>query len=127
MPKKVIGALILLVIILYVICLNLPISISCYSDIKLGNKIIGQIDAYKTTNGLPESGDWETLKKFSFEDNLTSLVPDYQKLDNETYELVFFEGFDGPHLLWSSKDREWKMGFPTLPDGWRQKNKAIVE
>lgn len=116
MSKKGIGVLILLVIILYVICLNLPISISCYSDIKLGNKIIGQIDEYKIANGLPESGDWETLKKFSFEDNSASLVPDYQKLDNETYELAFLKGFDGPYLLWNSKDREWKMGFPTLPD-----------
>lgn len=124
MPKKGIkafGILILLTIIFYVTWLNLPVRINRYSDIKFANKIIDQIDKYKMTNSLPESDDWETLKKFGFEDHLDFLVPEYQKLNSENYELRFIEGFDGPYLLWNSKDRKWKKDQPTFPDEWMQK------
>ena len=115
------GIIILLTIIFYVTWLNLPVAINRYSDIKFANKIIDQIDKYKITNSLPESDDWETLKKFGFEDHLDFFVPEYQKLNDETYELIFVEGFDGPYLLWNSKDRKWKIDQPTFPDKWMQK------
>ena len=115
------GIIILLTIILYVTWLNLPVAINRYSDIKFANKIIDQIDKYKITNSLPESDDWETLKKFGFVDHLDFFVPEYQKLNDETYELRFIEGFDGPYLLWNSKDRKWKIDQPTFPDEWMQK------
>ncbi len=115
------GIIILLTIIFYVTWLNLPIAINRYSDIKFANKIIDQIDKYKITNSLPESDDWETLKKFGFEDHLDFFVPEYQKLNDETYELIFVEGFNGPYLLWNSKDRKWKIDQPAFPDKWMQK------
>lgn len=115
------GILFFLTIILYLIWLNLPATINRYSDIKFANKIIDQIDKYKITNRLPESNDWETLKKFGFEDHLDYLVPEYQKLNNDNYELIFIEGFDGPYLLWNTIDRKWKVAQPSIPDSWKKK------
>jgi len=117
---KIIGLLFGLTVILYVTWLNLPVTINRYSDIKYADKIIDQIEEYKKSKGLPESDDWETLKKFGFKDHVDFLVPEYQKINNDNYELRFIEGFDGPYLLWNSKDRKWKKAQPTFPDEWKK-------
>jgi len=115
---KIIGLLLGLTVVLYMTWLNLPVTINRYSDIKYADKIIDQIEEYKKNKGLPESDDWETLKKFGFKDHADFLVPEYQKINNDNYELIFIEGFDGPYLLWNSKDRKWKKGQPTFPGEW---------
>ena len=70
--------------------------------------------AFQKTNGLPEDEDWTTLKKFEFRDKIDFLQPEYKKLDNKTFELIYLEGFDGPYLMWNSKERIWKKGYPTF-------------
>jgi len=40
--------------------------------------------------------------------------PDYSKDEEDNYEIVFLEGFDGPYLIWSSKDKKWKIANPTI-------------
>jgi len=107
-------------IILYLIWIKLPFTINRHSDIKLGNKIIDQIEFYRETNGLPESNDWETLKKFGFIDHLDFFEPEYQKLNDNDYQLIFVEGFDGPYLMWTSKDKKWKIDQPLFPDNWKE-------
>ncbi|HEY4628368.1 MAG TPA: hypothetical protein VIH02_03720 [Flavobacterium sp.] len=104
----------LIPILLLIIWWNLPVSINRYSDINFGNEIIYKIEAYKKANGLPENNDWKTLKKFDFRENMVGFEPEYSKLDNETFEIIFLEGFDGPYLMWNSKERKWKKGEPTL-------------
>lgn len=110
-----------ILIILYIIWLCLPFKINRYSDIKLGNKIISQIEDYRKVNGLPESNDWEILKKFDFIDHSNFLEPEYEKLNDNEYQLVFVEGFDGPYLLWNSIEKEWKIAQPKSPDSWHKK------
>ena len=105
----------------------MPFTIKRYSDIKLGEEIIDQIEAYRKSNGLPESNDWETLKKLGFIDHLDFLEPEYQKLNDKEYQLVFVEGFDGPYLMWTSTDRKWKIDQPLLPDTWVQKSTEIIK
>lgn len=118
---KIFGLGIITLIVLYLIWLKLPFAINRHYDIKLGNKIIDQIEAHRKSNGLPESNDWETLKKFGFIDHLDFLEPEYQKLNENEYQLVFIEGFDGPYLMWTSKDKKWKIDQPLFPDNWIQK------
>ena len=89
-------------------------TINRHNDIEFANKIISKIDIYQTTNELPESNNWEILKLFGFKDNKDFLSPEYTKIDANTYELVFVEGFDGPYLMWNSEERKWKIGNPTI-------------
>lgn len=101
-------SLLLLLIISITIYWNLPIEITRKSDIEAGNKIIQNIEAYQKANGkLPESNDWETLKKlgFSLEDSVSYLS--YATDHQGNFELAYLEGFDGPYLLWNSKERKW--------------------
>lgn len=126
---KIFGLGIITLILLYFIWLKLPFTINRYSDIKLGNKIVAQIEVYRKSNGLPESNDWETLKKLGFIDHLDFLKPEYQKLNDNEYQLLFLEGFDGPYLMWTSKDKKWKIGHPLFPDNWIQEetNTEIIK
>lgn len=98
----------------WVIWLNLPFGINRYADIQLGNRIIANIESYKRVKGLPDSNDWETLRTLGFRDKVDFLEPNYQKINENTFELVFLEGFDGPYLLWNSKERTWKKDFPAI-------------
>jgi hypothetical protein len=102
--------------VLLVIWLNLPLAINRYSDINFGNEIILKIETYQKTNGLPENDDWKTLVKFGFRENLLGLEPEYNKIGNDTFEIIFLEGFDGPYLMWNSKERKWKKAQPTFPE-----------
>jgi hypothetical protein len=110
----IIGLFFLLTIAGFFIWWHLPVTINRHSDIKFGNQLIKNIDTYKTQHGLPKTNDWATLKTLGFKDNGDFFVPDYQKINDTTYELTYIEGFDGPYLLWNSNDRRWKKAMPTL-------------
>jgi hypothetical protein len=110
----VILTLFILVVGGYFIWWNLPLSINRSSDIKLGEQIIQNIDSYQKRNGLPGNNDWETLRKFGFREKINSLQPEYRKLNETEFELVYVEGFDGPYLMWNSAERNWKIGYPTF-------------
>ena len=108
----VILTLFILVVGGYFIWWNLPLSINRSSDIKLGEQIIQNIESYQKRNGLPDNNDWETLRKFGFREKISSLQPEYRKLNETEFELVYDEGFDGPYLMWNSAERNWKIGYP---------------
>lgn len=116
MKKIVLGILtiIILTICCYILWWNLPLTINRKTDIKLGEQIIKNIETYKKQNGLPDNNDWETLRKFGFRDKIDFLQPEYRKLDDSNFELIFIEGFDGPNLMWTSTERKWKEGYPTF-------------
>jgi hypothetical protein len=116
MKKTILGILIFFVLIImgFFIWCNLPLSINRRSDIKLGNQIIENIERYQNQNGLPNNTDRETLQKFGFRDKIDCLQPEYRKLNENEFELVYLEGFDGPYLMWTSKERTWKIGYPTF-------------
>jgi hypothetical protein len=110
----VILTLFILVVGGYFIWWNLPLSINRSSDIKLGEQIIQNIESYQKRNGLPGNNDWETLRKFGSREKINSLQPEYRKLNETEFELVYDEGFDGPYLIWNSTERNWKIGYPTF-------------
>ena len=93
---------------------NLTLSINRRSYIKHGNQIIENIERYQNQIGLPNNTDRETLQKFGFRDKIDCLQPEYRKLNENEFELVYLEGFDGPYLMWTSKERTWKIGYPTF-------------
>jgi hypothetical protein len=90
---------------------HLPLSITRRSDIKLGEQIIKNIEGYQKQNGLPNNDDWETLRTLGFKDKGDFLQPEYRKLNENEFELVYVENFDGPYLMWNSLERKWKKGF----------------
>ena len=107
---------------------HLPVKINRHSDIDFGNQLIKKIDAYRKQHKLPETNDWQMLKILGFKDKGDFLVPDYQKINDTTYELTYVEGSDGPYLLWNSNDRLWKKAMPTLStDNTEEKVLNLVE
>jgi len=120
MTLKTPGLVILGTIVVFVLWINLPPTINRYSDIKLGNRIIEKIDENKKRKALPDRHDWETLKQFGFKIDGDVWTPQYEKINDDIYELVFVEGFDGPYLLWNSKDRKWKIEMPTIPEDYKK-------
>jgi hypothetical protein len=112
-PILLVGLLLLLTISGYFVWLNLPVAVKRCSDIKFGNDLISNIYEYKKQHGLPATNDWKTLTQLGFKQRGDLLIPDYQKLSETTFELVYLEGFDGPYLLWNSLDKQWKMAMLT--------------
>lgn len=116
MKKIILGILTFFVLTIgaYFIWLSLPLTINRSSDINLGEQLIKNIESYQKQNGLPDNNDWETLRNFGFRDKIDFLQPEYRKLDDSNFELIFIEGFDGPYLMWTSTERIWKEGYPTF-------------
>src|SRR5690606_28852889 len=108
-------SIVILSIISLVIYWNLPIEITRKNDIKFGNKLIENISSYQSQfNELPKNDDWKTLENLGFEIEILGTKPSYEYNQNGEYELVFLEGFDGPYLMWNSKEKKWKIDFPTI-------------
>ena len=107
---------ILIAVTLYAVWPHLPLTLTRYRDIQLGNTIIENIEKYRTVNGLPDRHDWETLKNFGFEIDGDVWEPQYEKINDNTYALIFVEGFDGPYLVWTSTDKTWKVDMPPVPE-----------
>jgi hypothetical protein len=108
---------------IYFIYWKLPFTVNRSSDIKLGEKIIKNIENYNATNVLPDNDDWKTLRGFGFRDKIDFLQPEYRRVDKETFELIYVESFDGPYLMWNSTEKKWKEGYPTFP----KKNRKTTE
>ena len=124
----IVGLFFLLTIAGFFIWWHLPVTINRHSDIKFGNQLIKNIDTYKKHHGLPQTNDWTTLKSLGFKFRGDLVIPDYQKINDTTYELTYLEGFDGPYLLWNSNDRRWKKAIPTPPtDNTEEKVLSLVE
>jgi len=116
MKKTLISILSTLIIgaFLFIGYWKLPEEINRKSDIKFGNTLIEKIEDYKNITGhLPDNDDWKELEKLGFGIEELKNKPDYTT-DGINYELTFLEGFDGPYLMWNSKERKWKTENPTI-------------
>ncbi len=115
MKKILITIFIFLTVIILVvfIWINLPFTITRYYDIKRGENIIQNVQTYKQKNGLPNNNEWKVLEMLGFENKVDYLQPDYFKINDEIYEIIYLDGLDGPFLKWNSKERVWKMGNPS--------------
>jgi hypothetical protein len=122
---KVIGIsllIVLLLIISYLIWWNLPIEVNRRSDIQLGKILIQNINRFKKENKkLPETGDWKKLEQLGFRVGYTGTEPNYEKVNDSTFELVFLEGFDGPYLLVNSAKNKWEISHPTISNKLKEK------
>jgi len=114
--KKAIYILIsifILSIVSLIIYWNLPFEITRKSEINYGNTLIENINKYKIQNNkLPGNDDWKTLRKIGFKIEILGTNPSYETNGNDEYEIIFLEGFDGPYLMWNSKEKNWKISFP---------------
>lgn len=107
-------SLLILSIISLTIYWNLPIEITRMSDIESGNKVIQNIENYQKTNHqLPSNNDWQTLEKLGLKKDESEKLS-YTSDKNGNYELVYVDGFDGPYLMWNSKEGKWTIDFPTI-------------
>jgi hypothetical protein len=122
MTKKILIILPIVLIGLGLIYFNLPIEIIRKSEIENGNKLIEKIELFQKEKGqLPEPDDWTTLANLGFKIEMLGTDPTYQKINENEYELIYLEGFDGPYLLYNSKLGDWKVDFFTIPDRWKEK------
>ncbi|WP_177764429.1 hypothetical protein [Flavobacterium sp. I3-2] len=116
--KKVVYILIsiiLLSIVSLIIYWILPFEVTRKSDINFGNKLIENINSYKIEYGkLPENDDWKTLEKIGFKTKMLGTTPSYESNGIDEFEIIFLEGFDGPYLMWNSKENKWKIDFPKI-------------
>ena len=53
-------------------------------------------------------------------DELEKAYPKFTKLNESSFELVYIIGFDPPYIMWNSKERIWKEGFPSTPEDWEK-------
>lgn len=80
----------------------------------MGNQIIENIENYrKNSYKLPENNDWQTLEKLGLKKD-EAANPVYTSDKNGNYELVYFEGFDGPYLMWNSTEKKWTIDQPKI-------------
>ncbi|MBB6370669.1 hypothetical protein [Chryseobacterium shigense] len=111
----IISFLLLFFIILFSIYWNLPIGITRKTDIEAGNKIIQNIENYQKNNGmLPDNNDYKTLKNLGLKQEDSQIYLDYTTDNKGSFELTYLEGFDGPYLLWNSKERIWTIDYPKI-------------
>ncbi|MCU7615713.1 hypothetical protein NZ698_00765 [Chryseobacterium sp. PBS4-4] len=107
-------SVIIVIILSFIIYWNLPIEVTRKSDIKFGNELILKIEDYKKNNRkLPTNHDWQTFEKLVFKKD-EAANPVYTSDEKGNFELVYFEGFDGPYLMWSSQERKWTIDFPKI-------------
>lgn len=109
----------LISIAVFVLCAaiyaNLPVEVTRRADIGSGERLIANIEQYRQKHQrLPDNEDWKTLGQLGFRLEELGTRPDYAKIDDENFEIVYLEGFDGPYLLWNSKNKEWTVDFPTV-------------
>lgn len=100
------------IILLWIIWINLPVKYNRVTEIKLGNQIIEKIESSKKE--LPENNDWEKLNEYGIYQEYEIGKPEYKKINDNEFEIIFVEGFDPPYLIWNSSERKWKKGRPTL-------------
>lgn len=107
--------LLILIIVSVTVYWNLPIEITRKNDIDTGNKIIQNIEDYQKNYGkLPDNNDYKTLKILGLKLEDSRVYLDYITDNKGNFELTYLEGFDGPYLLWNSKERKWTIDYPKI-------------
>jgi hypothetical protein len=123
MTKRILIIIPIILVVIGLIYFNLPFEMTRKSDINFGNGLASKIEKFKKENHrLPKTDDWKVLGELGFKMEMLGTDPTYQKINENEFELIFLEGFDGPYLLYSSKSNNWTMDFPTQPQKAKQQN-----
>jgi len=84
------------------------------SDRLKANRIISRIEDYRHRAGhLPNRADDALMQALGFELRV-EWDPDYEPLDDTSYRITIFRGFDGPYWFYESKSNRWTHGMPPL-------------
>ena len=106
----VLGCLIVTAVGFTVVWINLPVSVKYAGEIRSGNSLAAEIEAYKLKNDvLPESNDWEVQESWGIPEKNLGWKPAYEKIDENSFLLIYSEGFDGPYLTYESKTKTWAL------------------
>ncbi|WP_139856815.1 hypothetical protein [Aequorivita sinensis] len=125
MTKRILILIPIILVVIGLIYFNLPFEITRKSDINLGNILAGKIEQFKKKNNeLPNTDDWKVLEELGFKTEMLGTDPTYQKINDNEFELIFLEGFDGPYLLYNSKSDNWSMDFPKPPQKFKLQDKS---
>jgi hypothetical protein len=113
--KKVIVyslAIFITIVVVLFVAWRIAIKFDRNRKVQIGNAIVLRMAKYRKSHLLPRDNNWRLLDSLGF-DTETSR-PEYDRLSNDEYEIVFVDGFDGPYLLWNSKEKVWKESEPTI-------------
>jgi hypothetical protein len=106
-PAYGLAALFALIIAWATLLEVLPWRVLYSSDIRAGNAIIADVERFRKEHGrLPDSHNPDEVTALGFELR-ANYYPDYRRYGDE-YEIEYFEGFDGPYIIYSSKSKEWR-------------------
>lgn len=109
MKQTLIG--IIACVVIATVYLNLPMEWRRHKDIQLGEEIAINIEAFRQKNQtLPnENNDADLASLGLRQDPQVGWQPNYRRLDEQHYELVYRNGFKPPYLAWNSRDKKWTM------------------
>jgi hypothetical protein len=108
-------SLILVAIIVgLIIFWRIAIKVDKNEKIDLGNSIITKMTNYQRHSGLPQNNEWNVLDSLGFVTETSH--PEYSRINDDEYEIIFVEGFDGPYLMWNSKEKIWKESEPKFSE-----------
>lgn len=90
--------------------MHMPLTFRRHKDIKHGNTLIANVQNYHHHHHmLPESQDIKTLESLGFVKKPLGWQPAYQKQDNDSFQIIYQDGFVAPYLYWQSDERRWAL------------------
>ncbi|MBQ9601422.1 MAG: hypothetical protein IJR46_05345 [Neisseriaceae bacterium] len=108
MKSLMIGFIVMIGIIW--VYLHMPLSIRRHKDIKHGNTLIERVQTYqKQHQKLPESNDLKTLEQLGFIKNKQGWQPAYQKQNENSFQIIYQDGYVAPYLYWQSDEKNWAL------------------
>lgn len=108
LKSLVIGFIVMIAVVwLY---LHMPLAFRRHKDIQHGDTLIANIQQYqKQHNSLPENHDVETLSQLGIVKNAQGWQPAYQKQDEDSFRIIYQDGFVAPYLYWQSDEKRWAL------------------
>ena len=101
------AALFILVAVWLALVVYLPWQILYWPEIRAADAIIANVEQFRREHGrLPDENKPDEVTALGFELRV-GYYPDYRPSGDE-YEVVYYFGFDGPRLAYSSKTKTWR-------------------
>lgn len=99
-----------LLIIIAIAYTQIPWQWRRHKDIEYGNTLIANLKNYQQQHQrLPENHDEATLQQLGFRKNKQGWQPNYQKIGDTDFLIIYKDGFMPPYLQYStgSDKAEW--------------------
>lgn len=91
--------------------LNLPLEWRRHKDIQLAQTLSQNIEQYRQQHAhLPVENNSQILKQLGFRHHKdTGWQPNYRKLDETHYQIIYKDGYEPPYLNWDSRNQKWSL------------------